>query len=149
GAQGGRVIGPALALLLLPGAQTEPESVESSVRRILAAEQFRFCHDPNFPLDEEEVGWCPLVGAVNSRCPSFPDACKGGATPLSGGRRFRASGRHGVHGGHGSGSGSGAGSGAGSRDDEAETRVLRLPNLGGLGQVLLWLMLGGGIVALV
>src|SRR5262249_31013052 len=93
-----------------------------------------FCHDQKYPLAKDEITWCPIVGGVSSRCPSLPDACKQPSSPFLTGRR--------------SFGGWGHGGGQKPIEGSEEPRVVRLPMLGGLGQVLMWLLIGGAIVAL-
>jgi hypothetical protein len=46
--------------------------------------RFAFCHDPNYPLAADEVGWCAIApGTVKDpdpRCPRFAEACQRGET---------------------------------------------------------------------
>jgi hypothetical protein len=38
----------------------------------------RFCHDPSYPLTQDELDWCALLPAKDARCPSLRRACAAG-----------------------------------------------------------------------
>lgn len=47
------------------------------VRDVLASEQFRFCHEPSYPLTPAEKHWCDLGAGENTRaCPALREVCK-------------------------------------------------------------------------
>ena len=129
-------------LLVLYATVTPPDKdvIDAHVRDELGKEQYFFCHDQRYPLAEDETEWCPIVGGVSSRCPGLPDACKQPPAPAF------ASGRRSFGGwGHGSKHGQGS---TKPVEEVEEPRVVRLPMLGGLGQVLMWLLLGAAVVGL-
>src|SRR3954463_10022672 len=86
---------------------------------------YRFCHDARYPLVEEEIPWCPLLGEKSALCPTLPDACKRGATALV---------RHGHE---------------AEPPPERDPWTLHLPHLGALGSMLFWSILVIGAVAVV
>ncbi|HEX2661095.1 MAG TPA: DUF4129 domain-containing protein, partial [Polyangia bacterium] len=82
-----------LALALLAGAgRAAPEPTETprvlpageAVQRTLASPRYRYCHDPKYPLTDDEVRWCQLLpkpsDPLAARCPEFAAACRAGAT---------------------------------------------------------------------
>jgi hypothetical protein len=47
------------------------------VHDVLASEQFRFCHEPSYPLTPAEKHWCDLGAGENTRaCPALREVCK-------------------------------------------------------------------------
>ncbi|HZS38305.1 MAG TPA: hypothetical protein VFF06_15815, partial [Polyangia bacterium] len=97
---------------------TRKSAVDKSVHEVLAGENYRFCHENDYPLYGDERGWCPLAGDPNANCPSLPRECKGdelagGANPNhSPSNRGEPNGQPGEH-----------------RERE-QPRYLSLPNLG-------------------
>src|SRR4051812_13295422 len=89
---------------------------------------YGFCKDARYPLVEEEIPWCPLLGEKSALCPTLPAACKRGATALV---------RH----GHGYGEGEAA--------PERDPWTLHLPHLGALGSVIFWSILVIGAAAVI
>jgi hypothetical protein len=69
----------ALALLAAGPAATDAAAVPATVGKVLAEKRYRFCHDPQYPLTEEELGWCKLVPGKNERCPAWHRICAAGA----------------------------------------------------------------------
>jgi hypothetical protein len=135
-----------LVLAVAPEHPPDADAVEASVRRVLASEPYHFCSDPSYPLAEDEVGWCPLVGASSRRCDALPASCRLGAVPW-----LIERGAHGGWGSRGEGSGDRGqpgGQGGGREVSEDEPRTIRLPALGGLGQILLWILIGAAVVGL-
>jgi hypothetical protein len=65
-----------------PAGQDKPDPGPAhTVREVFAPAQFRFCHDPNYPLTPSEKRWCDLGAAANSQaCPALREACKHDAT---------------------------------------------------------------------
>jgi hypothetical protein len=59
------------------GATAKP--VPALVKEVLADKAYSFCHDPHYPLTDEEAKLCPFVVSTNAACPAFADACKSGA----------------------------------------------------------------------
>lgn len=84
----------------------------TSGQGVLADEDYRFCHEPRYPLYEDERRWCELGGDPNPRCPDLPEACENHVEPGPDGR---------FSGAWGDGDGSGDGSDAG--DGEREGRA--------------------------
>ncbi len=81
----------ALALALAPDpaqpAAAAPPDPPTVVGRVLADRRYRFCHDPQYPLTREELGWCDLLRTSDPRCPSLPQVCARGARADLVGRR--------------------------------------------------------------
>lgn len=48
---------------------------------VLDHEDYRFCHEPRYPLYEDERRWCDLGGEPNPRCPDLPKACQAKVEP--------------------------------------------------------------------
>jgi hypothetical protein len=112
----------------------DADRVESAVRRALGGDKVKFCRDRRYPLVSDEKEWCRLVGDETPRCPAFAEACKAGGTyPGSGGPPSEARQR----------------AARGTERKESEQYTLALPHFGGLGLLLLWVLLIGGLGALV
>lgn len=58
----------------------------TSGQGVLADEDYRFCHEPRYPLYEDERRWCELGGDPNPRCPDLPKACENHVEPGPDGR---------------------------------------------------------------
>jgi hypothetical protein len=57
----------------------EHKKVGPVLDRVLADKRFGFCHDPKYPLTAEELEWCAIAPAKDTRCPAFQQACEQGA----------------------------------------------------------------------
>ncbi len=75
----------ALALAsLVPAAAAAAPSTHGSkdvaplVDQVFKQQRHRFCHDPSYPLTQEELEWCALLPAKDTRCPSLRRACAAG-----------------------------------------------------------------------
>ena len=59
-------------------------SAGEAVQRTLASPRYRYCHDPKYPLTDDEVRWCQLLPKASdplaARCSEFAAACRAGAT---------------------------------------------------------------------
>ena len=152
-------------LLLLAVAEPTIESAGEQTRKILADDSYGFCNDAKYPLTDIEAGWCPPVGPDNNpRCPAFPSACAAPRAILQDLSRLDFS------------RGGGEEKSAGPGDQDAskkpsnkeveppgETKSGKrkepkrftpkepdpLPELGGLGYILFWVILGGGVLGLI
>jgi hypothetical protein len=100
-----------------PSPASGAPAANEKTRDVLAKDDFRFCHDPKYPLSDREIGWCALVAKDNKRCPALHRACQAGATA-----------RH---------------------RDAPRAREFKLPDLGGIGRLGLWLLFGVLLAALV
>jgi hypothetical protein len=60
------------------GAAAAP-AVPVTVGKVLADRRYRFCHDPQYPLTEDEVGWCQVAPGKDERCPAWSRICAAGA----------------------------------------------------------------------
>jgi len=61
-----------------PAAQGKADAGPAqAVREAFAPAQFRFCHDPGYPLTPSEKRWCDLGAGSNSHaCPALREVCK-------------------------------------------------------------------------
>jgi len=102
-------------------------AVEKATGEVLADPRYRYCHDDNYPLYVDELGWCKEVPDPSGKCPSLPRTCNGdSSTPA---REHR--------GGYGK---------------PAERPELEGPSWSapaGLGRLLLWVVIGGALAAIV
>ena len=64
------------ALALSPHAVAAPKGPESGVSAILANERYRFCHEADYPLTEDEHAWCPILIESSEVCPTLAQACQ-------------------------------------------------------------------------
>jgi hypothetical protein len=131
----------ALALVL---AATVSVDDDPHVREVLADPAYAFCHDPSFPLTDDEARWCPLLEQHGApACPAFVQTC--GATraePNVFEGRFTAR-RRDPQPGEPSTRGDGGGS---SRYREREQRDNTLPDFGGLPGLLFWTVIVGAAI---
>ncbi|MDI1429397.1 DUF4350 domain-containing protein [Polyangium sorediatum] len=51
-------------------------NADERVREVLTDPRYRFCHEDEYPLGEDERAFCPLVGETSEVCPSLPAACR-------------------------------------------------------------------------
>ncbi|HEY0133042.1 MAG TPA: DUF4350 domain-containing protein [Nannocystis sp.] len=158
------MISAALLFTLSLVAAPSYESAKEQTRKILADDGYGFCNDPKFPLTDAEARWCPPVGPdKNPRCPAFPSACQAPRAVLQDLGRLDFS-----RGGEGKsdvGTDPPPAKDDPSEDDKpGETKsgkrkdprretyadpTAQMPELGGLGYILFWVILGGGVLALV
>jgi hypothetical protein len=68
------MMGLVLALMLV--ATGSAHAAPATAGEVLADEAFGFCHDPQYPLTEDEAAWCPLLPTNAPPCPAFRAACK-------------------------------------------------------------------------
>jgi Domain of unknown function (DUF4350) len=54
------------------------KDVAPLVDEVFKQRRHRFCHDPSYPLTQEELDWCALLPAKDTRCPSLRRACAAG-----------------------------------------------------------------------
>lgn len=138
-----------LQALLVTGAPFALDDAATATRRveqILGEPAYAFCHDATYPLTDEEALWCPLVEAEPSpHCPAFVQACKAPRADLFGYGRFST--RKPGDGEPSEARARGQGPSRG-RAPEPPPEQLELPALGGLGQVLFWIVIGVGFVLL-
>lgn len=76
-----RAAGLVLCLLLASGSAAAAELAVNedeaeSARTELAKDAYRFCHDPQYPLDFPEARWCKSFASPSERCPAFPAVCR-------------------------------------------------------------------------
>jgi len=91
-----------------------------AVERTLASPRYRYCHDPKYPLTDDEVRWCKLLPKASdpraARCPEFAAACRAGATART--------------------------------VPPAKPWHLKLPDFGGLGRIFFWTLVTGVVAGL-
>jgi len=119
------------------GATMDPEHAEPL---ILPEDTFPFCHHEDYPLTFEEMPWCTLTESANARCPKFRTLCDKGPVAESFGSGRLASRRA------ADASDSGSSRTLGS---ERTPREFSWPQLGGVAQLLFWLVFAMGIAAVV
>ena len=125
----------AFVLALAPApALANKEAIAASVQKVLESPDYQFCHDGLYPLRPSETPWCPIVGDKSPSCPLLPDSCKAGTTEAEPNFHGKLGRSHKP--------------GQMVEEDEAPPREIRLPNLGGLGKLLLWAMVLAGVIAL-
>lgn len=150
--------------ILLTLATPDLDHANDEARKVLADERVGFCNDPKYPLTETEAAWCPPVGPdTNLRCPAFASACKAPRSLLdSPGRLDFSRGEKKPEDTDGDGSkpdkrsptadGEPDPKSSGKRKDprriilEQEDDPYTLPPLGGLGELLFWVILGLGVL---
>ncbi len=159
------MIASALFMVSVMAAEPSLEAAKEQTRKILAHDNYGFCHDPKYPLTDTEAGWCPPVGPdKNSRCPAYPSACNAPRAILQDLGRLNFS-----RGGEGKsdvGTDQDAAKEDPSKEDKpGETKSgkrkqpkretleddpeTEMPELGGLGYVLFWVILGAGLLFLI
>lgn len=155
-----------LALLATLALEPSLDRAKEETRQILADDKYGFCHDPRYPLTDTEAAWCPPVGPEkNPRCPAFRSACDAPRAVMQDLGRFSFS-----RGGDGEtrdsggdqdatkdepddkGGGDKTGGKSGKRKDPRREVLMEdesLPELGGLGYVMFWVILGAGVLLLI
>ena len=53
-----------------------PGGEEAAASAILADPRYRFCHEADYPLSEDEHAWCPIVAESSETCPTLVRACQ-------------------------------------------------------------------------
>lgn len=66
----------ALSLSLPPRALAAPKGEEAGASAILADPRYRFCHEADYPLSEDEHAWCPILIESSEICPTLERACR-------------------------------------------------------------------------
>lgn len=140
------MIGSLLAAVLLAGTMTprEEDEVDRHVRRILADDAYGFCHDEKYPLTWSEADWCPLV-QDNPRCPAFEHACEAPRAELVGppgrlSRRTVSEKKEPEVRERGKGP---------DRRRATEQTEIDVPALGGIAELLFWIVVFGAVLAIV
>jgi hypothetical protein len=137
------VIGLAVVALWLGAAAPE----DATVKGILEGEAYQFCHDPSYPLTDEEAAWCPILEVQGApMCPAFPQTCAAPRAELSG-----APGRLATRKEKDDDEPQERGAGRGPRrgSDEPEPESAPMPDLSGLAKVLFWAIVVGGAIAII
>lgn len=65
----------ALVALMTLGLAAAPAQASPTAARVLTDDDFGFCHDPRYPLTDEEARWCAVLPEPNPGCPAFRPAC--------------------------------------------------------------------------
>ena len=129
-----------------PGFAFDPEDggTDAIAQEVLKSPDYAFCHDEDYPLLPEERGWCELVGDPSANCPAFPKVCKGKPGHLEG-PRGRYSTRKASDEAAPPPTNRGDGRGW-RRKQEREKTEVELPALGGLGQLLFWIVIAVAVL---
>ncbi|MGH1346270.1 MAG: DUF4350 domain-containing protein [Nannocystales bacterium] len=149
------VPGLLFSLVLALAPDPSGESAGEVSAQILADPTFAFCHEPEYPLTPYEAQWCPVLkDALESereRCPAFVEACDARRAVLKGEGRLSARAVEDAAETEERAAGGGPGRGHEKRDDkdEDEDDAFELPVLGGLAEILFWLVIGVALVGLV
>lgn len=154
-----------IALALLAVLAADPGDANDRARKLLADERYGFCHDREFPLTRFEAAWCPpLAPDPNPRCPRFHDACKAPRAELDHLGRLdfqRGEPRRLVDPDEDAGddplgpdADDPAAKPAPGERKTPDRKVVkqaefRMPDLGGVGFVLFWIVLGAGLALIV
>lgn len=121
------------------------EGTEARIEAILSDPDYAFCHDPQYPLTDDEAAWCPILAKQGApACPAFASACGAPRGELQGiaGRLARrevepksdAPPRRG---------------GDGPRREADAPEPAEMPELGGFAQALFWAIVIAGAIAIV
>jgi hypothetical protein len=131
----------ALAALASPA---RAETIDTTVRSVLADGRYRFCHEDDYPLAPDEHAWCSIVGETSVTCPSLPRACKLPPVP----RAFSFFHRRGRHGARGGSQGGQPVDHGPQLDDRRrpDPWLFRLPDLSGFARVLFFVMIAVFVV---
>lgn len=141
-----------MLLALVPGDDFGAAGEASN--EVLANPAYAFCHDAEYPLTAEEAEWCPVLEqadeAERSRCPEFAKACEATRAVLKGTGRLssRSVAEQGEDEAEPTKRAEGQGPSRGREKPESEAEF-ELPILGGLAEVLFWLVIGVALVILV
>ncbi|MBV1860770.1 MAG: DUF4129 domain-containing protein [Nannocystaceae bacterium] len=139
-----------LVLALVP---TEGvDSARGVSKDVLAGQTYAFCHETDYPLTPDEAQWCPVLAEAQAaeleRCPAFAEACNASRAVLKGVGRLSSRSAENEEQAEKRATGRGPSRGRDEREDEDEDE-LELPVLGGLAQVLFWLVIGVALILLV
>ncbi len=74
------ILGAVLAMIAVAGSARAAQSPE----QVLSDRQFGFCHDPSYPLTDDEAKWCPVLAESARGCPEFRSACDAPRARLQG-----------------------------------------------------------------
>lgn len=130
-----------LSAALIAGDPVDAPSTGRQVTRILEQKRYLFCKEDNdYQPSMDDLRFCGLASEVEQRCPGYTKVCERGSELYLDGGMF------------GSGDeGSEAEKQPGNANEGAyrEIEPLELPNLGGFARVLMWLLIIGGVIAIV
>lgn len=123
-------------------------SSESRAHAVLEDTKYAFCHDAQYPLTDDEDAWCPLVERYGAaHCPGLATACKGPrAVEVGTGRLSSRKVADESEGETKQKRGEGEGPSRSREGPRPEPEEIELPQLGGLAQVLFWLIIGVAVV---
>ncbi|MDI1477555.1 DUF4350 domain-containing protein [Polyangium sp. y55x31] len=57
-------------------------NADDRVREVLTDSRYRFCHEDDYPLGDDERAFCSLIDDESALCPSLPAACRKEPAPL-------------------------------------------------------------------
>ncbi|MCA9661760.1 MAG: DUF4350 domain-containing protein, partial [Myxococcales bacterium] len=137
------------------------EAGAADARSILGDKAYGFCHDERYPLTEDEAAWCPHLPESRPPCPTFRAACsapRAKGSPSATGTRTADTASETKRSRGDSGARGRGGDGSWDREAEPGTPLEAKPEpevdvdegaLGPFAQVLMWLIVGGMLVALI
>ncbi len=129
----------------------DASSSEAPAHAVLENPRYAFCHDDAYPLIEAEEVWCPLVERYEpTHCPGLARACQGPrAVEVGSGRLSTRKAVEKDEGKKERGNGDGPTRSRAERSPSSESEEIELPQLGGLAQLLFWIIIGVAIVLVV
>ncbi len=131
------------AWLALAGSEPADAQIES----ILSDRKYEFCHEPDYPLTDDEAAWCPILAKQETpMCPAFGATCAADRAELQGvaGRLARREVVERKKDTPRRGSG-----GPNRYVPEPEPEPTTLPSFGGLAQLLFWAIVIAGAIAII
>lgn len=133
-----------LSAALLAGDPVDGPSVGRKVSRILEQDRYTFCAEGNeYQPSADDLRWCSLAPAVEQRCSGYAEVCaRGTELELDPNLRYPS-------GSEGGGAGKKKKPGDANEGAYEEREPWQLPNLGGFAKVLMWLLIIGGVLAIV
>lgn len=69
------LLGTVVAVSAPPDPTGLDPKVEAAAAEVLDQPRFAFCHDPAYPLYEDEAIWCDHAETARERCPRLAEAC--------------------------------------------------------------------------
>lgn len=126
-------------------------SSEARAHDVLENSKYAFCHDDAYPLTEAEDVWCPLVERYEpAHCPGLAKACQGPrAVEVGSGRLSTRKAAEKDKDKAEKERGEGDGPTRSREEVRPESEEIELPQLGGLAQLLFWIIIVVAVVLVV